>query len=77
MMREKVHRCHAAGCDTPCAPTLLMCGKHWSRVPVPLKREVWKHYRQGQERTEAVTPEYLAAARAAVAAVSEMEEEGR
>lgn len=34
------HHCHALGCDTPCAPRMLMCRACWMRVPPALRLEV-------------------------------------
>ena len=39
------HVCHAEGCDTPVPPKLLMCLKHWRRVPKQLQAAVWNNYR--------------------------------
>jgi hypothetical protein len=65
------HTCHADGCKVAVSPKLFMCASHWAMVPHPLQREVWKHYRPGQEVDKKPTREYLAVtarARAAVAA---------
>lgn len=43
-----------------------MCRKHWGRVPKPLQRAVWQHYRPGQEVDKKPTAEYLQAAKAAI-----------
>lgn len=60
---------------------MLMCGRHWRLVPYPLKRAVWRHYQDGQERLDGTsprpTPEYLAAAEAAIDAVERVEQGGR
>jgi hypothetical protein len=47
-----------------------MCGRHWRRVPRELQRAVWRHYKPGQEKTKQPSPEYLAAANAAIEAVA-------
>lgn len=60
------HTCHAEGCTVPVSPTMLMCGKHWFQVPKNLQREVWRHYRPGQEEDKCPSPEYLKASRAAI-----------
>ena len=52
-------------------PGLLCCKPHWFMIPKPLRQRVWKAYRKGQEVTKDPTPEYLAAAKAAIAAVAE------
>jgi hypothetical protein len=67
------HKCHARGCDVEVAPRMLMCWPHWNRVPGPLKREVWRHYREGQEIDKCPSAEYMAAQRAAIEAVARLE----
>lgn len=42
------------------------CKEHWFKLPANLRRAIWKAYTIGQERGDArVSPEYVAAARAA------------
>ena len=67
------HHCHADGCDVAVPPKLLMCGRHWRLVPARLKARVWATYVPGQERRKDPTAEYLEAARAAIAAVADVE----
>lgn len=67
------HKCHARGCEVEVPPARLMCLAHWNLVPYALKRNVWAHYRPGQEVRKDPTPEYLAAARAAIEAVAARE----
>ena len=67
------HRCHAIGCEAEVPPTMLMCRAHWFAVPKPLRKDVWRLYRRGQEITKDPSPEYLAAARAAIDAVARRE----
>jgi diadenosine tetraphosphatase ApaH/serine/threonine PP2A family protein phosphatase len=67
------HLCHAEGCQVEVPPRLLMCRRHWRMVPPPLQDAVWANYRRGQERRKDPTPEYMAAARAAIEAVAERE----
>ena len=42
------HHCHAQGCRVEVKPELLMCSKHWLRVPGVIRREVLRNYRPGQ-----------------------------
>ena len=65
-----VHRCHATGCATPVKPKMWGCRRHWFMVPRVLRAEVWRHYRHGQEIDKMPSDEYIAASRAAVAAVA-------
>lgn len=67
------HRCHAAGCQNPIPPKLLMCRKHWSKVPKKIQRLVRTQYRAGQEITKTPSSEYMFAARLAIAAVKKAE----
>lgn len=67
------HHCHAKGCDVAVEPNLLMCLRHWRRVPRQLQKAVWKFYRPGQEEDKAPSAEYIAAARAAIEAVAKLE----
>lgn len=64
------HTCHAEDCNVPVPPKLLMCLKHWRRVPRTIQREIWRHYRPGQEVDKRPTPEYLAVMKRAIDAVA-------
>ena len=68
------HTCHARGCSVPVPEKMLMCLRHWRMVPRELKAGVWMHYRPKQEILKDPTPKYLEAARAAIQAVAEREE---
>ena len=72
-MADRPHTCHARGCRTPVKPELLMCLAHWRRVPRPLQQAVWRHYRVGQCNDMNPSPEWHAAADAAIEAVAELE----
>ncbi len=67
------HKCHALDCKKTCSPSLLMCPKHWRMVPGPIKREVLRFYRPGQERDKNPSDDYILAARKAIAAVAILE----
>lgn len=71
------HRCHATGCAAEIPPHLFMCRSHWFMVPKPLRREIWRLYRPGQEIDKHPSAEYLDAAKAAIAAVERAEFGGR
>lgn len=64
------HLCHAVGCNIRVPPNRLMCAPHWFMVPHPLRREVWRQYRPGQEEDKKPTAAYLNAAREAINAVA-------
>lgn len=42
------HTCHARDCVVAVPPEMLMCLRHWRRVPRDVQRGVWLHYRRGQ-----------------------------
>ena len=68
-----VHRCHAVECTVPVKPEMLMCAKHWRKVPRQLQRAVWKAYRVGQCDDKRPSRDWLAAADAAIKAVARAE----
>lgn len=70
------HVCHAAGCKVPVPPRMFMCKRHWYMVPLPLRNEVWKHYRPGQEQDKQPSAAYLEVAHRAIAAVQAKEARG-
>ena len=71
------HTCHARDCNVHVSPAVLMCRAHWHMVPRALQRAVYATYRPGQERTKAPSEEYVAAAKAAIAAVALKEAQKR
>ena len=68
-----IHPCHAAGCTREVPPRLFMCRPHWYMAPKPLRDEIWRHYRPGQEIDKQPSGAYLDVARRAIAAVAEQE----
>lgn len=64
------HHCHAEGCNVAVPPKLLMCARHWRQVPRTIQREIWRHYRPGQEVDKRPTQEYLAVMKRAIDAVA-------
>jgi hypothetical protein len=62
------HKCHALGCERPCAPAHLMCSKCWATTPDRFRRDVWRWYTAGQERGGEIKPECHVAAVRAIAA---------
>jgi hypothetical protein len=72
-MTTKPHTCHAYGCSRVVAPALLMCGRHWRMVPAALQREVWRHYRPGQEVDKRPSRVYIDVMKRAIAAVAAAE----
>jgi len=52
---------------------MFMCRDHWFMVPLALRREIWRTYRPGQEQDKDPSEDYIAAAKAAQAAVAKRE----
>lgn len=52
---------------------MLMCRKHWFKVPVNVRARVWNEYRPGQEITKDPSDAYLAVHHLAVAMVATKE----
>lgn len=67
------HTCHVPACKVVVPPKFLMCRKHWNMVPKAVQSRVWLYYRPGQEEDKNPSPTYLQAAKAAVAAVEDIE----
>lgn len=57
------HTCHWPGCGKVVPPALWGCRYHWFKLPKPLRDEVWRTYRPGQEITKTPSAEYLAVAK--------------
>ena len=66
------HTCPAVGCTKRMPSTMLMCGKHWRLVPVPIQRRIWRSYRKGPTAHTA-TDDYMRAVADAVKAVADAE----
>jgi hypothetical protein len=74
--RPPTRPCPVPRCPRRMPHYWLMCRPHWRTVPMLLKRAVWAAYHDGQEDDlSLVTPEYLAARRAAIEAVLEKEQQ--
>ena len=56
------HICHWPGCAKQVPPAKWGCAKHWFMLPLGARREIWKNYRIGQEKTLTPSKEYLATA---------------
>lgn len=63
--------CPIQTCGVSIPRSMLMCRNHWYRVPYPLRREVFRTYRRGQELTGNPSSEYVEAMTAAIQAVNE------
>ncbi len=67
------HKCHALACNVNVPPRLLMCPRHWRKVPKKLQSDVWSFYVSGQEIRKNPTLDYLMAAWTAIFAVADKE----
>lgn len=74
------HTCYAAGCTVQVPTALLMCARHWKRVPPNIRSEVYRWYRiresdrgrvVGKERSLDTFRHYMRAIDAAREAVRE------
>lgn len=70
---DQGHVCHARGCTVPVKPEMLMCLKHWRRVPKVVQRAVWANYRRGQCDDKRPSREWMTAADAAIGSVARKE----
>lgn len=59
------HGCHWPGCDKKVPPAMWGCRHHWFSLPKPIRDEIWKTYRPGQELDKRPSAEYMKAAEAA------------
>ena len=62
--------CPVKDCTVLIRSNLLMCTAHWAMCPKPLRGEVWRFYRAGQEKRGDASPMYYEAARNAISAVN-------
>lgn len=42
--------CSIPSCRRSCGPRYLMCREHWSLVPLPLQRTIWRLWNEGKIR---------------------------
>ena len=60
------HWCRARGCSTQVPPKMLMCKRHWFKVPKPIRDAIWATY---VPRARKISREHLQNMRAAIDAV--------
>lgn len=48
--QTRPHTCHWPGCRKQVPPAMWGCKAHWFRLPKPIRDEIWKEYRPGQEQ---------------------------
>jgi len=63
------HKCAAEGCEKIVPSDMLMCRKHWFKVPKDIRDRVWASYRGGMDA------EYDVAVAAAVDAIRKREDD--
>jgi hypothetical protein len=68
------HACHWPGCEKQVPPAMWGCRAHWYRLPKPLRDEIWRSYRPGQETDRKPSRRYVAAAKAVQAWIEEQAE---
>ena len=59
------HTCHWPGCSVEVEPQFWGCKAHWYTLPKPIRQEIWRHYRKGQEITKDPSDAYIRAAQRA------------
>ena len=59
------HRCHWPTCNVSVPPKMWGCRAHWFTLPKPIRDEIWRTYRPGQEITKDPSDAYMVAAQAA------------
>ncbi len=69
--QDRDHSCHWPGCDRQVKPAVWGCREHWFALPADLRDRIWKTFNPGQERTQTPSHEYVAAARAVQAWITE------
>lgn len=69
------HTCHWPGCERDVPPAMWGCSPHWFSLPKPLRDDIWRAYRPGQEITKTPSDAYVAAARAVQRWITEHQEE--
>lgn len=62
--QSRDHICHWPGCGAQVPPAMWGCSRHWFALPITLRREIWRTFVPGQEKTFSPSPAYLKAAKA-------------
>jgi hypothetical protein len=61
--RDGRHTCHWPGCSNIVSPAMWGCRKHWFKLPLELRTQIWRAYQPGQEISKRPSAEYIEAAR--------------
>lgn len=59
------HFCHWLGCGKEVPPRMWGCAFHWYKLPIQIRRKIWRAYHEGQEIEKNPSKEYLDAVREA------------
>jgi hypothetical protein len=59
------HHCHWPGCTVEVVPQFWGCLTHWYTLPEPIRHDIWRHYRRGQEKNKNPSRAYIRAAQRA------------
>jgi hypothetical protein len=65
--QSRTHTCHWTGCTRQVPPAMWGCKTHWYKLPLAIRRRIWRCYQPGQEVTQTPSREYIDAAREAEA----------
>lgn len=60
--QTRQHACHWPGCERQVPPAMWGCRQHWFKLPKPLRDQIWKEYRPGQEIDGTPSARYLVTA---------------
>lgn len=63
--QTRAHGCHWPGCNVQVPPAMWGCRSHWFRLPKPIRDDIWRTYRPGQENSLNPSGAYIDAARRA------------
>jgi hypothetical protein len=63
--QDRDHSCHWPGCPAQVPPAMWGCRGHWFTLPKPIRDDIWRAYRPGQERDMRPSRTYVEAAQAA------------
>jgi hypothetical protein len=61
--QTRLHTCHWPGCGRQVPPANWGCATHWFKLPIGLRRKLWRVYTIGQEETFTPSREYIKVAK--------------
>lgn len=60
--QTRPHTCHWPSCERQVPPAMWGCKEHWFKLPKPLRDQIWKEYRPGQEVNGTPSARYVVTA---------------